>query len=159
MNGELNRPPETMASAMKRTRTMWRSNLLITLALVAAAILFMLLRGGGMRLELLNDTLRITAPDGSVTRINYYDIASAEAVENPDYGTCIEGEARASCWYGTWESDAWGRYRLCVDPRVPACVLIDTAVGRYALNQSSARDTELLAEYLNGVVEARQGNG
>ena len=85
---------------------------------------------------------------------HFVDVTSA--VENPDYGTCVEGEARASCWYGTWESDAWGRYQLCVDPRVSTCVLVDTAVGRYALNQSSARDTELMAEYLNGIVEARQ---
>lgn len=145
-----NHRSESVAAAERRTQRMLQRNLLITLAFAAALYLISGLFGHGMKLEFDNGYLRAVAPDDTAFFIVYEDMTNIELVDAPDYGRCIDGTQKGSCWYGTWSNDAWGTYRLCVHPKVDRCVAVQSASGAYTvINARSNAETDALKNTLD----------
>lgn len=140
---------EDFAAASVKTHRMLRRNLLITLIFAVAAFLLAGLPGRSMQLTLDETALKVTRPDGRTILVDCADIARVDLVEAPDYGSRLDGAQNAACWYGEWESAAWGKYALCVHPNVGCCLAIeDIGGGISVVNGSSDAETRQIAEAL-----------
>ncbi|MBQ6373260.1 MAG: hypothetical protein IJJ45_02105 [Clostridia bacterium] len=109
--------------------------------LILSLIMAQHLGRGGIRFELDDAALAVTAPDHSVTSVAYADIRSVALYTGPDYGTCAHGTQKPRCWSGTWRNAEWQTYRLCVDPKVQSCVMVRTDDGVFAFNAGSEAKT------------------
>lgn len=140
---------EDIAVASIKTHRMLRRNLLITLVFAIAAFLLTGLPAQSMQLTLDETALMITRPDGRTILVDRASITRVDLVEAPDYGSRLDGVQNAACWYGEWESAAWGKYVLCVHPNVECCLAIEDIDGGISVvNGTSDAETRQIAEAL-----------
>ena len=141
---------EDLATAARRSRRMLRRDLLITLAVAVVAFLLAGRGGRGMTLELGAESIAASPPGSTAITVRYEDIAGVQLCGEIDFGTCVEGGQTDACWHGTWENGGWGRYVLCVHPKVAAFAVIELRDGgRVVVNGGSERETGELVEALH----------
>jgi|GEM_PF-972085 len=135
-----------LSKELERQRKYWKKNFLwTTLALIAAAIYF-LFSSPAAQIVCGDTALSITAPDNTVTQIEYRSITDVQLQNKPDYGTSISGAAKKGCDYGTWRNTLWGTYYRCSYDKAACCVVITTADGVTAISQENGADTQSLFE-------------
>ena len=90
--------------------------------------------------------LTITGASGYTVEIRYEDVRSAELRESMDYGTRIDGTDEKKEKSGLWNNDEFGQYRLCVNAKVPSCIILTTDQGVTVVNYESRTSTQQLYE-------------
>lgn len=57
-------------------------------------------------------------------------------------------EESKSILHGTYSNERWGEYILCVNGKVPACIVMETERGTYVFNYDNENTTKALYEAL-----------
>lgn len=125
--------------------------------LILAVVLFYVFSGGsvGISLDFGETGLTLSASDQD-WYIPYDQIETLELTELPDSGTCLQGTEKRRLCCGTWENEAWGKYTLCVDPRIDACIVVTLKDGgRYVLNYENADSTRELHQMFTALLESK----
>lgn len=149
---------EDIAAAAERAHRKFRRDMLIALVFVAAALLLTGRTGRGMKLELGPEALAVTPAGGPAVAVRYEDMLGTLLRGEIDFGTCLEGGQTDACWFGTWENGEWGRYTLCVHPKVECFAIIELMDGsRVVVNGATERETAELAEALRKLKDMRGG--
>ena len=146
------RPAETVEEASRSSTRYMKRNLLWTLLLVAAFLIWSAVRGGTMSVELGGTALKIVDPEKETLSIDYADMVSLSVETGADYGEPAGGTRANGCWYGAWHNGAWGDYTLCVHPKVGNCLVIVTAQSVTVINGSSEAETNA---WLSGIQQLR----
>ena len=144
----------TVQEVMVRERKYWKRNQVWALILAAAVVLFGLLGGSGVSVAPGADALTMTMHDGTTESVAYGDMTAAELLEEPDYGTVLEGKDTRAGKSGTWEHPQWGSYTLCVYASSNKVVRITTETGCYLVNLASDGETEQLFQLLQDKMPA-----
>lgn len=119
-------------------------NTFLTLLIPLLVLLYVFFGGSvGISLDFGADALSISAGNQD-WRISYDRIISLELTEAKDFGTLLNGAETRTLHYGSYENDSWGRYNLCIDPRIGSCVIIETNNGFFVLNYENEASTQQL---------------
>ena len=90
---------------------------------------------------------------GRSETVHYADILSAEYMEEPDFGTPVDGSIlNEELRLGVWNSEDLGTYRNCTEVELKSCVFIRTENGAYAISYESDETTRNLQE---AILDAR----
>jgi hypothetical protein len=82
--------------------------------------------------------------------IRYTDITGLQYIADPDFGTAEAGTTVDDhLLIGLWKSSSLGEYIAAADDRINACILIETADGRYVINRENQETTNALFEAIN----------
>ena len=131
----------TVQEEMVRERKYWKRNQVWALILAAAVVLFGLLGGSGVSVAPGADALTMTMHDGTTESVASGDMTAAELLEEPDYGTVLEGKDTRAGKSGTWEHPQWGSYTLCTYASCTQAVRITAGDGCYVVNLPSEAET------------------
>lgn len=137
----------TVQEEMARERKYWKQNQVWALVL-AAVVLLNLLGGSGFSVAPGPDALTLTMYDGMICEIPYSTITKIQLLDEPQYGTMIEGEQTRRGASGTWEHPEWGRYTLCVYSSGSYGVRIQADGQYYLVNLSSSVETQQLYQII-----------
>lgn len=129
---------------MFREQTFWKRNFLWSVLLIVAVLVFSLFRGSGLSVAPAASELMLTLHDGSAVAIPYGQITEAELLEQPEFGTMLEGKDDLRGKSGHWEHPEWGTYTLCVYRSSDKVVRLVAGGQIYAVSLASAADTEQL---------------
>ena len=129
------------------------SVLLLILFLVVFTVLSRLFGGAGITLDFDEDALTAGGPKKFSVVVEYDSIDSLELVELDSAGTLISGGENRSCFWGTWENDAWGQYTLCAAKKADTAILNTTQdheiiVFNYQNNDTTAEMFQMFTELL-----------
>lgn len=139
---------KTLEEELVRDRKFWKQNQLWSLLLFGAVILFSLLGGSGVSVAPGSRELTMTMQDDSTAIVAYDSIATAELLENADYGTMEAGTDARAGKSGTWEHPQWGSYTLCVYGSCSSAVRITTESGCFVVNLPSEEETRQLYQLI-----------
>jgi hypothetical protein len=118
-------------------------NTIIYILLIAIATIFAFFNSGDSIVLSVGETALTIAGAGNTSyTISYADIQVVKLVYSPDYGYCVKGGTKHTYAYGTWTNEVWGRYRLCADTKIDACIVIVGADGVFVFNYTSIETTE-----------------
>ena len=145
---EYKKQTRTVQEAAAREQTFWKKNQLWTLLLAAAVLLYTLIGGPGFSVAPGSTELLLTMHDGETAAVAYGSITEAELLENPQYGTMVEGKDERTGKSGTWEHPEWGTCTLCVYASCDTAVRILTEERCYVVNLSSETETEQLYQLI-----------
>ena len=143
-----NNPERTLQEELTRDRKYWKRNHLWTLLVLAAVLLWSLLSGPGQSVVPGAQELTLTTHSGQRIVIPYEDITEAELMEEPQYGTMLQGKDSRGGKSGSWEHPQWGEYTLCVYGSCPSAVRVLAGDGCYVMNLASQSDTEQLYQLI-----------
>ena len=102
--------PETVQEAERRGTDMWKRNMLWTVLILVAFIVYTAVRGSStFAVALTEAEVQITYPNKSVTSLPYGEITAVSLLKDADFGECVSGTQQGSGWYGQWHSSEWGR--------------------------------------------------
>lgn len=105
-------------------------------------------------LQISEEALTVTCPDGAAYSVRFDAIMSVEYLDNFSrqvYGHAIHGGEESHIAWGAWENDIWGRYSLCAFETFDCAIAIQTLDNDYfVFNYFSKNDT---AELYRGVCE------
>lgn len=119
-------------------------NTLLTLLIPVLIFLYIFFGGSvGISLDFGEDALTVSAEKQDWS-IPYAQIVSLELTDAADFGTLVNGSENRMLHYGTYENDFWGRYTLCIDPRIESCITIETDSGFFVLNYENEESTHQL---------------
>ena len=138
----------TVQEEMVRERKYWKRNQVWALVLAAAVVLFGLLGGSGVSVAPGADALTMTMHDGTAQSLEYAAITQVELLEEPDYGTVIEGRDTRAGKSGAWDHPEWGRYTLCVYASCGQVLRLTTEDGCYVVNLPSGSETQQLYQLI-----------
>ncbi len=125
--------------------------------LILALVLFYIFTGGsvGVSLDFGEESLTLSASDYDWT-IPYDQIASLELTELPDTGTVIDGIEKRTLCCGTRENDTWGKYILCVNPKIDQCIVVTLNTGNiYVLNYENTDSTDQLHQMFTDLLHSK----
>lgn len=144
-----------------RKRSKKNLNYYLPAILIAAVIIFTLIRGGsGMDMDFGDDTLVVSSPEEFSFSVDYDEISSTELVDFTDSGTMLSGGENSSYAWGVWENDAWGEYSMCVIKKLDTAILITTQDGeRMVFNYESDDTTASLFQAFNEMLDNRASEG
>jgi len=137
----------TVQEELAREQKFWKRNQLWTL-LVAAVLLFSLIGGSRLSVAPGSAELILTMHDGETSAVAYDSITAAELLENPQYGTPVDGKDNRNGKSGTWEHPQWGTYTLCVYASCDRAVRIMVGQTCYVVNLGSPAETEQLYQII-----------
>lgn len=137
----------TVQEEIARERKYWKQNQIWALVL-AAVVLLSLLGGSGFSVAPGPAELTLTMHDGQTCTVPYSSITDARLLEEPQYGTMIEGKQTRQGQSGTWEHPEWGRYTLCAYSSSSCAVWILADGQCYVANLSSPAETQQLYQIL-----------
>ena len=129
---------------MSREQTYWKRNFLWSVLLIVAVLVFSLFRGSGLSVAPSASELMLTLHDGTAVVIPYEQITEAELLEQPEFGTMLEGKDDLRGKSGSWEHPEWGTYTLCVYRSSDKVVRLVAGERIYTVSLASAADTEQL---------------
>lgn len=90
-----------------------------------------------------DDILTLTGPRKTSVTVPYDDIESIELITLADPGEKIDGGSSRSYYWGTWKNEEYGEYKLFVNKRSPAAILVKTFAGDIIIfNQGDTVTTE-----------------
>lgn len=127
------------------------------IVLILALVLFYIFSGGsvGVSLDFGEESLILSASDYDWT-IPYDQIESLELTELPGKGTLIEGVEKRTHCCGTWENDIWGKYILCVNPKIDRCIVVTLNTGNiYVLNYENINSTAQLHQMFTDLLHSK----
>ena len=137
----------TVQEEMARERKYWKQNQVWALVL-AAVLLLNLLGGSGLSVATGPAELTLTMHDGEICTVPYSSITQVRLLEEPQYGTVIQGTETRQGKSGTWEHPEWGAYTLCTYSSSSCAVWILAEGKCYVANLSSPMETRQLYEIL-----------
>jgi len=130
-----------------RQRKYWRKNHIWTVLILVAVFLYTMLTGPAISVTPGPEALKLDMPNQSVV-LPYDAITDCELIEQPDFGTCVEGKDARKYQCGRWENEAWGTYTLCVYTSSKECIVIKTDTEIYVVNMASDSDTEQMFQQI-----------
>ena len=90
-----------------------------------------------------DDALTVSGPGKTSVTVPYEDIENIELITLADPGEKIDGGSSRSYYWGTWKNDAYGEYKLFVNKKSPAAILVRTRAGDIVIfNQGDSATTE-----------------
>ncbi len=125
--------------------------------LILAAFLLYLFSGGsvGVSLDFGEASLTLSASDYDWA-LPYDQIESLELTELSDKGILIEGIEKRTLCCGTWENETWGRYTLCINPKIDLCIIVTMDNGDiYVLNYENPDSTDQLHRMFTDLLHSK----
>ena len=116
-----------------REQQYWKKNSVWTLLIFAALFVYSVFTGPNIAVEMTDLGLSLKLDDGTVCQIPYDSIESAELVDQPDFGTCIEGKDARRWKSGTFENELWGEYTVCAYTSSENCITVNTGTQTYVM--------------------------
>lgn len=138
---------------MKRAKQSQRQGIILCVIIIIGVILlpnlslFQSEADNALRFDAKGFTLSL--PGDEALSIFYSQIVRISLVESPDYGSCISGSTENGCRYGTWESDSYGKYLLCINQDFSTAILIQTDTQVLLFNFESPDTTRQLYESIS----------
>lgn len=132
---------------MARERKYWKQNQIWALVLVAV-LLLTLLGSSGFSVAPGTAELTLTMYDGQTHTIPYSSITEARLLDDPQYGTMVEGKETRQGKSGTWEHPEWGSYTLCAYASSNCAIWMLADGQRYVVNLSSQAETQQLYQII-----------
>lgn len=99
------------------------------------------------------DGFTLSLPGEEPLAVPYSRISHIALIESPDYGACVSGSTENGCRYGTWESDSYGKYLLCVNQDFSTAILVQTDTQTLLFNFESAATTRQLFESISAAAK------
>jgi hypothetical protein len=127
---------------------------LIFLFLAVATVFALVYSGDNTVIEVGESSLTIKGAGGISYKIDYEDIQSVDLVYSPDYGTSIDGGKKHKYAYGIWNNESWGDYRLNVNTKIDACIVITEVKGVFLFNYINEQTT---VDFFNSFLEYLEG--
>lgn len=137
----------TVQEELARERKFWKQNQIWTI-LLAVVVLFSALGRSGVSVAPKADELMLSMHNGSTAVVPYGSIRSVQLLEDPDYGTTVEGKDTRNGKSGAWEHLQWGSYTLCVYGSCGTAVKLDTEDHIYVVNLPSEEETRQLYQLI-----------
>lgn len=137
----------TVQEEMARERKYWKQNQIWALVL-AAVVLLNLLGGSAFSVATGPEALTLTLHDGKTCPIPYSSITEVQLLDEPQYGTMLEGKQTRQGNSGTWEHPEWGQYTLCTYSSSSCAVWIRSDSQCYVANLSSSAETQQLYQII-----------
>ena len=144
----------TVAEEVSEAQKYWKKNYLWTALLFVGIFLWSFLKGPGLSVVPGADELTLTAHDGQVVSVAYSTITAAELLEEPQYGTMVNGSEQKDGKTGTWEHPQWGSYTLCVYNSCQSAVRIQSGENCYVINLASLSETQQLYQLIHDSMPA-----
>ena len=120
-----------------------------TLLAAAVALLTALaLFAGGVRADVGEDALRVSAFLAAPISVRYDDIRAARLVEDFDAGQRLSGLRGARVLAGRYLNDDLGGYALYAYDGAPVCIDLSTGEGHVVVSLSNEEKTRALYEAL-----------
>ena len=130
---------------MKRAKQSQRQGIILCVIIIIGVIL---LPNLSLFQSEADNALRFDAK-GFTLSLPGDEALSVPLVESPDYGSCISGSTENGCRYGTWESDSYGKYLLCINQDFSTAILIQTDTQVLLFNFESPDTTRQLYESIS----------
>lgn len=130
---------------------------LVFILLILALVLFYIFSGGsvGVSLDFGEEALILSGSDYDWL-IPYEQIESLELAEFYDVGTMIDGIEKRTLCCGTWKNDTWGKYILCVNPKIDQCIVVTLNTGNiYVLNYENTDSTGQLHQMFTDLLHSK----
>lgn len=90
-----------------------------------------------------DDALTVSGPRKTSVTVAYSDIESIDLITLSDPGEKVDGGSSRSYYWGTWKNDEYGEYKLFVNKKSPAAILVRTHAGDIVIfNQGDTVTTE-----------------
>ena len=124
--------------------SLWK-NLIVWLVVIAVLATVMKPRQT-TSIEAFDGYLTFQGGSGYVINIAYNEIQHVELRENVDYGTVVDGIDEKKEKSGTWKSDEFGEYQLCINTRIYCCIILYMETGIKVVNFESDKSTKSLYE-------------
>ncbi len=99
--------------------------------------------------------ISFTDPSGETYDIVYACVTEMELKDLPDdLGVCLEGESKKrGLSYGTWQSDEYGIYRLCIKTSVKEAIFVWQGNELFVLNYEGKTSTQSFFDALSEAIE------
>lgn len=133
----------TLQEEIARQGKYWKKNQIWTLALAAVVLVILLFRSG-FSVAPGPTELMLTMHDGQERTVPYSAVTQVRLLEDPQYGTMIEGRQTRQGNSGTWDHPDWGEYTLCVYASSSSAVWLQADGQCYVVSLSSAEETRQL---------------
>lgn len=137
----------TVQEEMARERKYWKQNQVWALVL-AAVVLLNLLGGSGFSVAPGPGELMLTMHDGKTCTVPYSSITEVRLLEEPQYGTMLEGKQTRQGSSGTWQHPEWGNYILCAYSSSDCAVWFLAEGQCYVTSLSSSAETRQLYQII-----------
>lgn len=103
--------------------------------------------GGTVTFE--DSVLLLSHGDDLSVEIDCTELQAVSLADMPDsFGTCLDGAEGRSTAYGTWNSDEWGEYVLCVKTSLSQVIVLSNGEETVVFNYESDEVTSELYEYI-----------
>ena len=145
--------PETVQEAERRGTDMWKRNMLWTVLILVAFIVYTAVRGSStFAVALTEAEVQITYPNKSVTSLPYGEITAVSLLKDADFGECVSGTQQGSGWYGQWHSSEWGDYTLCIHTEPDTALKLDVGQDLYVLSGRTDEETRSFEQALTQLI-------
>ena len=131
----------TMEEEVSKVQKYWKKNFLWTMLLLGAIFVWCFITGPGLSVATGAETLTLTGHDGWTVSVSYDSIEEAELLEEPWYGTMVDGTDQKNGRSGIWEHPQWGSYTLCTYGSCTSAVRLQTREGCFLVNLASREET------------------
>lgn len=152
---ENRRQDRTLQEELVRQRKYWKQNQIWALVL-AAVVLVSLLVNPGISVATGPDALTLTLQDGKSCTVPYSSITESDLLEEPQFGTLLEGKESRQGKSGTWQHPQWGEYTLCVYAGSESAVWFQAEGQTYLVSLSSSEETRQLSQIIQEKSSASQ---
>lgn len=134
---------------------------LLTLVIVAVVFLVVsdLFGGFSIGVSFGEDSMTLDAPKDYTITAEYDRIQSLELIDLPeDHGAILSGDENRSFSWGERDSEALGRYTLCIANKIDVAILVTMTDGeKLVFNYESAKTTESMLDMLSQLLEHHKG--
>lgn len=123
-----------------------RNVLFVFLIFLVFTVLYMTGVISGVSVDTSPEGFTFYGPNKTTAFVAFADVWEMRYVEDPDYGTAVDGGAKSRCLYGTWENEDWGCYQAFVQTKIPACIAVFTDEQVIVFNYESKAVTRAVQE-------------
>lgn len=112
-------------------------------------------RGDDLDLVYDGTMISLLGPQSQQVDLPLDDILAVDYTSRIEIGTMLNGMETDNCYWGTFQNDVWGTFRLFAEKKLTDYIVFETVDGKTLFNCNSQRETEALYDAIVQLLEKR----